>query len=119
MVTVSDRVGEHDFEVLRRLVLPDGAVLRCRLPARPTADCLFRDVSRDGATALKLWNMNAVTGVVGVFNLQGASWSIKCRNYHIHDARPKPLRVVVRPQDVPYLPPAGAYALWSDAAKAS
>ena len=54
LVYVSDRVGEHDFSLLRRLVLPDGSVLRCRLPGRPTADCLFADVSRDGATALKV-----------------------------------------------------------------
>lgn len=94
MVYTSDRVGEHDFSLLRRLVLPDGfgerspgqvfasrlmksesgswrrldhvlkgnfawpllpcpAVPRCRLPGRPTADCLFRDVSRDGSTVLK------------------------------------------------------------------
>ena len=53
-VYVSDRPGRHDFELLRRLVLPDGSVLRCRLPGRPTADCLFADVSRDGATALKV-----------------------------------------------------------------
>lgn len=30
------------------------AVLRCRLPGRPTTDCLFADVSRDGVTALKV-----------------------------------------------------------------
>ena len=51
---VSDRVGEHDFSLLRRLVLPDGSVLRCRLLGRPTADCLFRDVSRDQQTVLKV-----------------------------------------------------------------
>lgn len=98
MVYVSDRVGEHDFELLRRLVLPNGtgaragrhgkpgcqgarspvpacrrrhsassalpphpcrllthpAVLRCCLPGRPTADCLFSDISRDGQTVLKV-----------------------------------------------------------------
>jgi hypothetical protein len=134
LVYVSDRVGEHDFSLLRRLVLPDGSVLRCLLPGRPTADCLFRDVSRDHQTVLKvrcgvhtkvrsgevwcrggaslllprarlsgpggaimvsrsicpalwppqpnrpplsllpqIWNLNSVTGVVGLFNMQ-ASW---------------------------------------------
>jgi hypothetical protein len=33
--------------------MPDGAVLRATLPGRPTADCLFADVGRDGRTALK------------------------------------------------------------------
>ena len=102
LVYVSDRVGEHDFALLRRLVLPDGGVLRCRLPGRPTTDCLFRDVSRDKQTVLKVcggglgarwglvrrgpctashqlaspaprpqvWNLNSVTGVLGLFNVQ-------------------------------------------------
>lgn len=160
---VSDRVGETDFSLLRRLVLPDGtggaegwgasqrwkllllpmnlplpcpvltlhhphcrphparsrsttaarlifpAVLRCMLPGRPTPGCLFSDISRDKRTVLKVsgeggggfcagyglrhaewrralslqqpsripalqvWNLNRVTGVVGLFNVQ-ASW---------------------------------------------
>ena len=73
-VYVSDRPGRHDFQLLRRLVLPDGGVLRCLLPARPTADCLFADVGRDGGSVLKLWNANPYTALVACFNLQGASW---------------------------------------------
>jgi hypothetical protein len=53
-VYVSDRPGQHDFDILRRLVLPDGSVLRCQLPGRPTPDCLLCDVSRDGKTVLKV-----------------------------------------------------------------
>ncbi len=53
-----------------QLVLPDGGVLRARLPGRPTRDCLFLDVLRDRSSLLKVWNGNAVTTVVGVFNLQ-------------------------------------------------
>lgn len=55
-IYVSDRPGHTDCNLLRRLVLPDGSVLRCRLPGRPTTDCLFEDVSRDGRTALKVWS---------------------------------------------------------------
>ena len=51
---VSDKPAEHDFELLRRLVLPDGSVLRASQPARPTRDCLFRDVLRDGTSLLKV-----------------------------------------------------------------
>ena len=50
---VSDAPGKHDFDVLRQLVFPSGAVLRANLPGRPTRDCLFTDVTRDGVTALK------------------------------------------------------------------
>ncbi len=53
-VHVSDRPGHHDFAILKRLVLPDGSVLRCQLPGRPTPDCLLSDVSRDGKTVLKV-----------------------------------------------------------------
>ena len=52
-IYVSDRPGMTDFGVLTRLVLPDGSVLRCRHHARPTRDCLFRDVLRDGETVMK------------------------------------------------------------------
>lgn len=40
--------------MLRKLVLPDGSVLRALLPGRPTRDTLFRDVMRDGNTLLKV-----------------------------------------------------------------
>jgi hypothetical protein len=53
-VYVSDKPGQHDFALLRRLVLPDGAVLRALLPGRPTRDCLFADVLRDRQTLLKV-----------------------------------------------------------------
>ena len=42
------------FDVLRKLVLPDGSVLRALLPGRPTRDTLFRDVMRDSSTLLKV-----------------------------------------------------------------
>ncbi|KAG6589829.1 putative galactinol--sucrose galactosyltransferase 6, partial [Cucurbita argyrosperma subsp. sororia] len=47
-VYVSDAPGNHNFELLKKLVLPDGSVLRARLPGRPTRDCLFSDPARDG-----------------------------------------------------------------------
>ncbi len=50
---VSDRPGKHDFELLKRVVLPDGSVLLAAQPGRPTADCLFADVMRDSRTLLK------------------------------------------------------------------
>ena len=58
-VYVSDAPGAHDAALLRRLVLPDGRVLRPVLPGRPTADSLFRDVMRDGESLLKVSTVNA------------------------------------------------------------
>lgn len=45
---ISDKPGNHNFELLKKLVLPDGSVLRAQLPGRPTLDCLFADPARDG-----------------------------------------------------------------------
>lgn len=44
----SDKPGQHDFKVLKRLVLSDGSVLRAKYPGRPTRDCLFIDPVMDG-----------------------------------------------------------------------
>lgn len=109
-VYVSDKVGRHDVELLRKLVLPDGTILRCQHYALPTRDCLFENPLFDGKTLLKLWNLNKVWcftlfcclgdapslncrvlllpmqfgGVIGVFNCQGAGWypeEQKCKAY--------------------------------------
>ncbi|XWS47860.1 hypothetical protein CRYUN_Cryun13aG0021700 [Craigia yunnanensis] len=77
-VYVSDKPGNHDFEILRRLVLPDGSILRARYAGRPTRDCLFKDPVMYGKSLLKIWNLNKLSGVIGVFNCQGAgSWPLK------------------------------------------
>lgn len=59
-IYVSDHVGKHNFELLKRLVLPDGSILRCAYYALPTRDCLFEDPLHDGKTMLKIWNLNKV-----------------------------------------------------------
>ncbi|KAK9278952.1 hypothetical protein L1049_028534 [Liquidambar formosana] len=77
-VYVSDKPGKHDFKILKRLVLPNGSVLRARYAGRPTRDCLFKDPVMDGKSLLKIWNLNKLSGVIGVFNCQGAgSWPMK------------------------------------------
>lgn len=45
---ISDKPGHHDFEILKKLVLPDGSVLRAKYPGRPSRDCLFSDPVMDG-----------------------------------------------------------------------
>ncbi|KAF5740401.1 Raffinose synthase family protein [Tripterygium wilfordii] len=78
-IYVSDSVGKHNFDVLKRLVLPDGSILRCQYYALPTKDCLFEDPLHDGKTMLKIWNLNKYTGVIGVFNCQGGGWCKETR----------------------------------------
>lgn len=43
----NDKPGNHNFDLLKKLVLPDGSVLRAQLPGRPTRDSLFVDPARD------------------------------------------------------------------------
>ena len=80
-VYVSDRPGEHNFALLEKLVLPDGSILRATGPGRPTRDVLFNDVNSDQLSALKLWNTNKVTGMLGAFNVQGARWDRATRAF--------------------------------------
>ncbi|VAH73638.1 unnamed protein product [Triticum turgidum subsp. durum] len=99
-IYVSDKPGNHNFDLLKKLVLPDGSVLRAQLPGRPTRDCLFSDPARDGASLLKIWNMNKCAGVVGVFNCQGAGWCRVVKKTRIHDEAPGTLTGSVRAEDV-------------------
>ncbi|KAH1246144.1 putative galactinol--sucrose galactosyltransferase 2 [Glycine max] len=97
----SDKPGNHDFKILKKLVLPDGSVLRARYAGHPTRDCLFEDPVMDGKSLLKICNLNVLTGVVGVFNCQGAgSWSLKSL-----EAAPSCITISgkVRPLDVEFL----------------
>ena len=98
-VYVSDAPGAHDFGLLRRLVLRDGRVLRALLPARPTADTLFEDPQRDGASLLKVWNANAHTVVVAALHVQGSAWCRERRRFVRHDDAPPPLGCKVSPSD--------------------
>ncbi|KAL1555316.1 putative galactinol--sucrose galactosyltransferase 2 [Salvia divinorum] len=99
-IYVSDKPGNHNFEILKKLVLPDGSVLRAQLPGRPTIDCLFVDPARDGTSLLKIWNANKCSGVVGVFNCQGAGWCKIEKRTRIHDASPGTLTGSVQAMDV-------------------
>ncbi|BBH04453.1 seed imbibition 1 [Prunus dulcis] len=40
-IYVSDKPGQHDFDLLKKLVLPDGSILRAKLPGRPTRIAYF------------------------------------------------------------------------------
>ena len=88
-VYVSDKPGEQDFDLLRKLVLPDGSVLRCEEPGRPTRDCLFHDPTKE-PILLKIFNHNAMGGVLGVFN----------GRYGGEGTPSEPITGVVRPSDV-------------------
>lgn len=113
-VYVSDAPGQHDASLLKRLVLPDGSVLRAKLPGRPTRDCLFCDVGKDGASVLKIWNKNPASGVVGAFHVQGVAWNFDTHENEVVDDAPSPLTAAIKPHDVETLrDESGPFAVWS------
>lgn len=66
-VYVSDKIGVIDPDLLRKLVLSDGTVLRADQPGRPTVDSLFADPTRE-PVLLKIFNRNRDCAVLGLFN---------------------------------------------------
>jgi raffinose synthase len=112
-VYVSDAPGKHNFELLRKIVLPDGSILRACLPGRPTKDCLFTDPARDGVSLLKIWNMNKFTGVLGVYNCQGAAWSSVEKKNIFHQTGTEALTCGVKGSDVHHISEASTDPEWN------
>jgi len=121
-VYVSDVPGKHNVPLLKKLVLPDGSVLRAKKAGRPTRDCIFADVGKDGTSALKVWNVNressafpgATGGVLGTFNVQGVAWNFTTNENQVVDPSPPPVKAAVRPHDVDSLRAIeGDFAVWS------
>ena len=63
---------KHNRDILKKLVLEDGSVLRASTNAVPTLDCLFRDPQQDGGGLLQVWAVNPLPGIVGRGNHRGA-----------------------------------------------
>ncbi|KAG0513057.1 hypothetical protein BDA96_10G068200 [Sorghum bicolor] len=112
-VYVSDAPGKHNFELLKKIVLPDGSILRARLPGRPTKDCLFTDPARDGVSLLKIWNMNKFTGVLGVYNCQGAAWSSVEKKNTFHHTGTEALTCGIKGSDVHLISEAATDPEWN------
>jgi Raffinose synthase or seed imbibition protein Sip1 len=100
-VYVSDAPGAHDAQLLRKLVLSDGSVLRADLPGRPSPDTLFADPTRD-ATLLKVFKLNRDCGVLGLFHAS---------------SRAEPISGTLAIDDVPGLTPGRAHMAWAHRAE--
>jgi raffinose synthase len=66
-VYVSDKPGQHDVPLIKKLVCSDGSVLRADAPGLPTFDTLCVDPTRE-PRPLKIWNRNGERALLGVFN---------------------------------------------------
>ncbi|PIA38049.1 hypothetical protein AQUCO_02900116v1 [Aquilegia coerulea] len=99
-VYVSDSVGNHDYDLIKKLVFPDGTIPRCQHFALPTRDCIFKNPLFDDKTILKIWNLNKFGGVVGAFNCQGAGWDPKERRIKGYSECYKPVSGLVHISDI-------------------
>ena len=104
-VYVSDKPGQHNVEVLKKLVCSDGSILRALDPGQPTLDCLFHNTS-DEDVLLKVFNRNKFGWVIGVFN---------CR--HRPDLENASLRGTYAVLDIPDIAP-GRYVIYEHLSKA-
>ena len=95
-IYVSDKVDEHNFELIKMLTDDEGKILRARDIAMPTVDCLFDDI-KDSKNLFKIFNRNKFCGVVGIFAPK-------------FDEESKTVKV--RPEDVDGFE-SGEYALYS------
>lgn len=66
-VYVSDKPDAHNFDLIKKLVLPDGWVPRFPYPGRPTRDCLLHDPTQEDVL-LKIFNLGLGKAMVGAFN---------------------------------------------------
>lgn len=62
-----------------------------------------QDIMNNLLCDVQVWNVNRYNGMVGVFNLQGSSWSRTRRQFLIHDDVPPSLTTAVKPADIPLL----------------
>lgn len=66
-IYVSDKPGQHDYALLKKLFTSDGRALRCPQPAQPSEDCLFTDCQSQ-RSLLKVVNRCGEIGVLAAFN---------------------------------------------------
>nr|KYP47591.1 Stachyose synthase [Cajanus cajan] len=99
-VYLSDSVGSHDFDLIKKLAFPDGTVPKCIYFALPTRDCLFNNPLFDHKTVLKIWNFNKYGGVIGAFNCQGAGWDPKVQKIRGFPECYKPISCTVHVTEV-------------------
>ena len=99
----TDKPGQEDWGLLRKLITADGRLLRADQPALPTRDMLFMD-PLEKPVALKAFTKAGLGGAIGVFNV-----------FKGHE----PIASEIRPTDVEGLEAASylAYEHYSGVAK--
>ncbi len=99
-VYCSDKPGEHDVQLLRRLVCADGSVLRFPDPGTPGRSCLMHNPTRE-PVPLTIVNRAAFGAAIGVFHAR----------YHADEPGRQPLAAMLGLDEVPGIDP-GPHILW-------
>uniref|UniRef100_A0A803M7F5 Galactinol--sucrose galactosyltransferase n=1 Tax=Chenopodium quinoa TaxID=63459 RepID=A0A803M7F5_CHEQI len=99
-IYVSDSLGCHDFDLLKKLAHLDGTIPICQHFALPTRDCLFKSPLFDDNTVLKIWNFNKYGGVIGAFNCRGSGWDRKERRFKGYKQHYKAIKGSVHVSDI-------------------
>ncbi|KMT09992.1 hypothetical protein BVRB_5g122070 [Beta vulgaris subsp. vulgaris] len=99
-IYVSDSLGGHDFDLLEKLVYPDGTIPICQHFTLPTRDVLFKNPLFDQESILKLWNFNKYGAVIGAFNCQGAGWDKELRRIKGYKQCYKTMEGLIRIKDI-------------------
>lgn len=68
-IYITDRPGEQDFDILRRLCYSDGRLIRPSKALTPTQDCLFQIQDEK---PFKAFSLSGNTGLLGVWNMADA-----------------------------------------------
>ena len=74
-IYVSDKIGRTRPEVLRPVCFEDGKISVCDFSAKPTADCLVGNPTKNGK-AFKIFNRLGDSGVVAVYNINAENAAV-------------------------------------------
>lgn len=123
-VYVSDKVGEHDFDVIWKLIDATGAVLRPDEPAVPTRGTLFSD-PRETRGLLKVFTRAGSAGLLAAFNVKLDNLAsggcmeptnvdgLRGTRFAVYEHHTHELRVMRRNESWAFDLAAGEYRLWS------
>jgi len=108
-VYITDKTGEHNFDVLSPLVYSDGKILRSGKPLLPVEDCLFqvrqikpfKAFSMDGnAGLLGIWNCADSNEIKGYFKPLDVH-NIKGDKFVVYEYFGKTVKVAGRDDEIP------------------
>lgn len=68
-IYITDKVGEQNFALLRKMVYHDGKIIRAERPLLPTKDCLFQVQDKK---PFKAFSQSKGIGLLGVWNCADA-----------------------------------------------